>query len=884
MDIQYFKNQADVYLENADFGNAIRVYEQCLELSPDDISIFWYLGLCWLLWGDAEKCHEVWFYSFANIDSVNEGVVLSEFIDLLKYQGQKFLKTRCYDLAQTIYEAILSWDDGDLDVYYNLGHAVANQGDLETAISYWQTVTEVQPDYLAAHLHQAYIWQKLENFTAAIASYQNAISLSADHLTYYQLGLCYLQIQSWDLAKVCFLESIRQSIKIKNNYAPAYSDLGFVFLHQGDFLEAVNFLQQAIQIQPDFSQQLANISEASLLNLKDSVFRGINLIKSLQNSPLKITEVYLCLQKLIVNLSPEISLPLLEEILNNEPRETLKISASLEISDVLYNQNQSSEAIAILEETLEQLIDVYPDAKIAKLYAKIYFNLGKCWLQLAEYQQAISHLQKSLEINANFTEAYYLLAVALFQTGNFQEAINILKQQLVIEPNSPLSLAYLGYILAYNQNSIQNFEEALFYFQKAIAINSAITPLVDELLSNLIQVSDFDISQIKLIIPPCNFYESTLQWLENENLLTSNNYLEIYPETDIKLTPPQSLNDEIHFSFRFGNVVKLPASYVVKIPQGRFWLSSDQTTSAIIVNESHFLADLSPHFPLFSPHHPDKTPSQHPILATAKLPPLHFFDGKVVVLAGLTNHVYFHWMLDVLPRWELLRLSNLDFSEVDYFVVDNRLPFQRETLDKLQIPENKQINISQISHLQATQLIVPSFPGCVAWMSNWTCTFLKKLFLKTIDVNVLQRKNNKKRIYVTRKLAKSRRIINEDVIFNILASLGFESVILESLSVTEQAVLFSQAEFIVSPHGSGLTNLVFCQPGTKVIELFSPNYVYHCYWWVSNLVGLDYYYLIGEMLPGWYLHNLVYPQEFAEDIFIDIAKFAEVLQVANVSF
>ncbi len=68
-------------------------------------------------------------------------------------------------------------------------------------------------------------------------------------------------------------------------------------------------------------------------------------------------------------------------------------------------------------------------------------------------------------------------------------------------------------------------------------------------------------------------------------------------------------------------------------------------------------------------------------------------------------------MLDVLPRWELLRIINYNFSfsEIDYFVVDNRLPFQLETLRKLEIPENKVINISQVQYLQATELIIPSF-------------------------------------------------------------------------------------------------------------------------------------------------------------------------------
>ncbi|MGB7058147.1 MAG: hypothetical protein WBD58_10625, partial [Geitlerinemataceae cyanobacterium] len=87
----------------------------------------------------------------------------------------------------------------------------------------------------------------------------------------------------------------------------------------------------------------------------------------------------------------------------------------------------------------------------------------------------------------------------------------------------------------------------------------------------------------------------------------------------------------------------------------------------------------------------------------------------------------------------------------------------------------------------------------------------------------------------------------------------------------------------IAPHGSGLTNLAFCQPGTKVIEIFSPNYVYHCYWLVSNSIDLEYYYLLGETLPGFYLQKLVYPDERHEDIFVEIGKLRQILEFAKIS-
>jgi len=92
-------------------------------------------------------------------------------------------------------------------------------------------------------------------------------------------------------------------------------------------------------------------------------------------------------------------------------------------------------------------------------------------------------------------------------------------------------------------------------------------------------------------------------------------------------------------------------------------------------------------------------------------------------------------------------------------------------------------------------------------------------------LNLLKIPNNKKKdkIYVTRQNASYRNLINEEDIVNVLKKDGFRTVDLNNMDVFEQIELFSNAKFIVSPTGSSLTNLVFCSPGTKVVEI-KPKY------------------------------------------------------------
>ena len=62
---------------------------------------------------------------------------------------------------------------------------------------------------------------------------------------------------------------------------------------------------------------------------------------------------------------------------------------------------------------------------------------------------------------------------------------------------------------------------------------------------------------------------------------------------------------------------------------------------------------------------------------------------------------------------------------------------------------------------------------------------------------------------------------------------------LAKLSVVDQIFLFNQAETIVSPQGTGLANIIFCNKNVKIIELFQQlNDATFCY--LTQDLGLHY--------------------------------------------
>jgi len=52
-------------------------------------------------------------------------------------------------------------------------------------------------------------------------------------------------------------------------------------------------------------------------------------------------------------------------------------------------------------------------------------------------------------------------------------------------------------------------------------------------------------------------------------------------------------------------------------------------------------------------------------------------------------------------------------------------------------------------------------------------------------------------------------------------------------------------------HGEALTNLLFCQPGTLVIELFPLNYIKSDFCWLALRLGLRYQPILGFLGDDW---------------------------------
>ena len=202
---------------------------------------------------------------------------------------------------------------------------------------------------------------------------------------------------------------------------------------------------------------------------------------------------------------------------------------------------------------------------------------------------------------------------------------------------------------------------------------------------------------------------------------------------------------------------------------------------------------------------------------------------------GGPQNNYYHWLFDSLSRLKILQGSNYN-KNIDFYYVPNYSKFKKESLLCLGIQEEQIIDSKKISNLIANSVIATNHPNRLP-VPYWICEFLRSSFLHDGNTNLI----NSRRIYISRNKAKNRRILNEKLLFEKLSKLGFELLYLEELSFREQVNFFSESNTIISPHGAGLANLVFCKPGTKIIEIFPPNSYSNIFENISRNVGLNYF-------------------------------------------
>jgi hypothetical protein len=275
-------------------------------------------------------------------------------------------------------------------------------------------------------------------------------------------------------------------------------------------------------------------------------------------------------------------------------------------------------------------------------------------------------------------------------------------------------------------------------------------------------------------------------------------------------------------------------SFVLDVPDGLFH-GHDQT----LLDCNYDLIDWAPPYWALDCGLPGT-------MSRGRLPKPRKLRGRVLVLSApaATNNLW-HLLFDSLPKLHLIQRAGFDPLGFDHYLVNSRQArFERDAMDMLGLPWEKIVETDEANFIQADELFFVTL-GCLIPPDPWVLQWVRSEFLSQQEPRPQERK-----IFLSRGDAERRRFRDENTLWRRLEADGFEKVEFAGMGLREQIDCVQSAKAIVAPHGAGLTNLVWANPGTKVVELFSRVYTPANYWLIADMLGLDYAFAVGVDTAG----------------------------------
>ena len=236
-------------------------------------------------------------------------------------------------------------------------------------------------------------------------------------------------------------------------------------------------------------------------------------------------------------------------------------------------------------------------------------------------------------------------------------------------------------------------------------------------------------------------------------------------------------------------------------------------------------------------------PENSVMFENGKEPRLHIKEGILLSCGHDTN--YFHWLIECLPKLLLIDDLNL-YNDTPLIIPKGLHKNLLAALNRININNRQLIEIEPNSPCLVEQLIFPSalsrivdrYEGSPIFnvdivLSHKWLTRVSECLKSTVNYD----KSPWRKIFLTRRKG-LRAVGNLKELELMLLRQGFDIIELEGVSLEYQLELFSEASIIVAPTGAALTNMLFCQPGTKVIILMSNHETTNFYFW-SNLGAVN---------------------------------------------
>lgn len=244
-------------------------------------------------------------------------------------------------------------------------------------------------------------------------------------------------------------------------------------------------------------------------------------------------------------------------------------------------------------------------------------------------------------------------------------------------------------------------------------------------------------------------------------------------------------------------------------------------------------------------------------------------DGYLLIHTPWMN--YYMWITMAVPR---LLLSEKYHNKAFLIYPEDwkNQKYINETLNIMGVTKKKVI--PHYHHLFISKLILPESKNFTTSFDPGVVSQVRDYFYRKLDESKLSQSPYKK-IFVERRKAKYRKILNQTDINKILKNNGFKIIDFEDFSLLQQVALMRDAEMVICTHGAGMANANFMRKDTSILELIhnfeDKKMERFSSWRLCDAAGLKYFVQFCEIQPN------DSPQKVNYDLIVDKNKLISFL-------
>lgn len=220
------------------------------------------------------------------------------------------------------------------------------------------------------------------------------------------------------------------------------------------------------------------------------------------------------------------------------------------------------------------------------------------------------------------------------------------------------------------------------------------------------------------------------------------------------------------------------------------------------------------------------------------------FDSVLWCFDQFSTGGYFHWITEISPR--LWVASQCVDKEIPLLIPEYFLKKWRFASSFLNAFGREIITFKSIEVALVKQMIfISQTGGPFNYQPSPIQASVK--FLSDFYYDRTHGIPSNKRIYISRKKAGKRMILNDTEVESLVLSYGYTIVFPDDLEIRDQINLFCRSTHLISIHGAGLSNMVFMPIGSTIVEIRhkESNHMLNCFYTLAHTFKHKYYYCFG---------------------------------------